>query len=169
MSNILKYPVLVKLGDHIDTDLLAPGKYLKEFDRSKIGTVCLRDLDPDFPAKMAPGGFLVAGVNFGCGSSRESAPVAVQQNNAKAVIAEEFARIFYRSAINIGLVCIECKGITNAVKVGDELEINIDTGMVKNLTTGAELQGTPIPSQLKEIFDAGGLIPYLKKKGKTSL
>jgi 3-isopropylmalate/(R)-2-methylmalate dehydratase small subunit len=160
----LRYPVLVKLGDHIDTDLLAPGKYLKDFDPALLGTVCLRDLDPEFPAKMAPGGFLVAGVNFGCGSSRETAPTAVQQNNAKAIIAEEFARIFYRSAINIGLICIECKGITGAVKVGDELEIDVDTGLVKNLSTGVELQGTSIPPQLKEQFEAGGLIPHLKKK-----
>jgi 3-isopropylmalate/(R)-2-methylmalate dehydratase small subunit len=162
--SVLRNKVLVKLGDHIDTDLLAPGKYLKGYDPDLIGTVCLRDIDPDFPKKMLPGGFLVVGYNFGCGSSRESAPLAVKQNHVAAVIGEEFARIFYRSAINIGLVCIECKGITDMVTVGDDLEVDIRTGLVKNLTTGKELQGTAIPQHLMEQFEAGGMAPYLKAK-----
>jgi 3-isopropylmalate/(R)-2-methylmalate dehydratase small subunit len=162
--SIIKERVLVKLGDHIDTDLLSPAGALPNgFDPELIGTVCLQALDPDFPKKMSGGGIIVAGINFGCGSSRESAALAVKKNNCKALIAEEFARIFYRNAINLGLVCIECKGISTAAEVGDELEVDIETGRIYNISRRRELKGTSIPTQVRELFASGGLIPYLKQ------
>lgn len=163
---ILKHKVLVKLGDHIDTDMISSNKFSKGkgYGPKDWAECCLRVADPEFPEKMAPGGFLVAGYNFGCGSSRESAPTSIKMCGAKAIIAEEFARIFYRSAINIGLVCIEAPGISTTTDVGDELEVDPATGVVKNLTKGITLQGTPIPANLMEQFEAGGLMPYLQKK-----
>lgn len=159
----LKYKVLAKLGDHIDTDVMTPGKYLTSYEPEYLGSICLCDLDPDFSKKMQAGGILVAGKNFGCGSSRETAPIALKAAGVRAVIAEEFARIFYRNALNIGLPCMICKGIGEKARLGDVLEIDLIQGKIKNITEDMVLEGTPIPKELLEQFQSGGLIPYLKK------
>lgn len=161
---VLTSKVLYQLGDNIDTDLISPSKYMTAFTPEYLATICLRDAYPDFREQVAPGGIVIGGVNFGCGSSRETAPISMKETGTKVVIAEEFARIFYRSAMNIGLPCIVCKGITQAAGVGDELQIDFLTGEIRNLTTGKTLQGTPIPAELLELFEAGGLISYLKTK-----
>lgn len=159
----LEYKILEKLGDHIDTDVMTPGKYLTSYEPEYLGSICLCDLVPDFSKKMQPGGILVAGKNFGCGSSRETAPIALKAAGVKAVIAEEFARIFYRNALNIGLPCVMCKDISEKTELGDVLEIDLTKGLIKNKTRGSILDGTSIPEELLEQFQSGGLIPYLKK------
>lgn len=166
MSNnsILTCKALDKLGDHIDTDVMTPGKYLTSYEPEYLGSICLIDLDPGFRDRMRPGGILLAGVNFGCGSSRETAPIAIKASGVKLVIAKEFARIFYRNALNIGLPCIVCPEAADACNVGDDLEVDLTTGSINNLTTGQSYQGEGIPEDLLEQFEAGGLIPWLKQK-----
>lgn len=164
----LCYPVNVKLGDHIDTDMISSNQFSKGkgYGPEDWAECCLRVVDREFPEKMAAngGGILVVGVNFGCGSSRESAPTSIKMCGAKAIIGEEFARIFYRSAINLGLVCIEAPGITAQADVGDWLEVDPATGVIYNRTKDVTIQGSPIPANLVEQFEAGGLMPYLQKK-----
>lgn len=160
----LRYSVKQRLGDHIDTDVMTPGKYLTAYEPEYLGSICLCDLIPDFSKKMGEGGFVIAGKNFGCGSSRETAPIALKAAGTKAVIAEEFARIFYRNALNIGLPCIVCENICEAADVGDELEIDLEQGVIRNQSRGIQMKGTPIPEDLMEMFQAGGLIAYMKKK-----
>ncbi len=160
----VRYKVLEKLGDHIDTDVMTPGKYLTSYDPEYLGSICLCDLEPDFPSKMAQGGILIAGKNFGCGSSRETAPIALKAAGTKMVIAEEFARIFYRNALNIGLPCVICKKISENTDVKDELEVDLETGRIRNLTKGTIMEGTPIPEDLRAQLSAGGLMAYLKIK-----
>ena len=155
--------VLTLYGDNISTDDMTSGKFLDRTDPKDLAEICMRDIDPDFPKRMAPGGFLVAGKNFGCGSSRETAPVALKECNVLAIIAEEYARIFYRNCINIGLPLIECPGIAKKVNLNDELEINFESGLIKNLTNGEEYQGSPIPPFLLEKVEEGGLMAGLKK------
>ena len=165
MKNLC-YKVKVKLGDHIDTDMISSNQFSKGtgYGPKDWADCCLRVVDPDFPEKMAAdgGGILVVGMNFGCGSSRESAPTSIKMCGAKAIIGEEFARIFYRSAINIGLVCIEAPGITASTEVGDLLEVNPYTGTVYNRTKDLVIQGSPIPENLIQQLEAGGLMPYLQ-------
>lgn len=158
--------VLVKMGDHIDTDMISSSKFSKGkgYGPADWAECCLRVVDPEFPEKMSKGGILVVGKNFGCGSSRESAPLSIKMCGAKAIVGEEFSRIFFRSAINIGLVCIEAPGIHSLTDVDDELDIDPSTGLIRNITKGIEIQGTPIPENLRAQFEAGGLIPYLQKK-----
>lgn len=160
--------VNVKLGDHIDTDMISSNQFSKGkgYGPKDWAECCLRVADRDFPEKMAAGGggILVVGVNFGCGSSRESAPTSIQMCGAKAIIGEEFARIFYRSAINLGLVCIEAPGITASADVGDQLEVDPATGIIYNRTKDLTIQGSPIPANLVQQFEAGGLMPYLQDK-----
>lgn len=160
--------VLYKLGDHIDTDLISPSKYMTSFDTEYLATICFKDVYPDFREKMEKGGILIGGINFGCGSSRETAPIALKMAGVKAIIAEEFARIFYRNAINIGLPCIVCKNITKYVSINDEMEIDFRSGEVKNISTGKVLKGTPIPEELHGYFEAGGLMECLKKQIKRT-
>ena len=160
----LTYTVKEKLGDHIDTDVMTPGKYLTAYEPEYLGSICLCDLVPGFSEKMGEGGILIAGKNFGCGSSRETAPIALKAAGTKAVIAEEFARIFYRNALNIGLPCVVSENIRENADIGDELEIDLEQGVIRNLTRGTSMKGTPIPGELMEQFQAGGLIEYMKKK-----
>ncbi|HHY35817.1 MAG TPA: 3-isopropylmalate dehydratase [Firmicutes bacterium] len=159
---MLRGKVLAKFGNDISTDDMASSKYVTSATPEALGKICMRDVDPDFPKKMAEGGFIVAGTNFGCGSSREWAPVALKAAGTKAVIAEEIARIFYRNALNLGLPVIEIPGITKNANVGDELEIDLESGSVKNLTTGVALKGIPTPEFLTKIMEAGGLVEFLK-------
>jgi 3-isopropylmalate dehydratase small subunit len=150
-------------GDNIDTDRIIPGKYTKTLDMSELAAHVLEDLDPNFCKTVQPGDILVAGKNFGAGSSREQAPVALKLAGVAVVIARSFARIFYRNAINIGLPLVEVKQHT--IRTGHELEVNLADGMVHNLTTGETYRATPMPQVMIDILDAGGLVNYLKTHG----
>ncbi len=162
-ESIILCKALDKLGDHINTDVMTPGKYLTSYEPEYLGSICLIDLDPTFRDRMRPGGVLLAGVNFGCGSSRETAPIALKAAGVKLVIAKEFARIFYRNALNIGLPCIVCPSAAEECAVGDTLNVNLTSGRIENLTNGKHYTGDGIPAELLEQFEAGGLIPYLRK------
>jgi len=161
---VLTGAALTKFGDHINTDDINPPQYHVSSKPEDLAKGCLKNIDPDFYEKMSVGGFVIAAKNFGCGSSRETAPIAIKAAGATAVIAEEFARIFYRNAINIGLPCIECPGIAQHTDVGDELKINLGTGEIHNLTKDTVHKGIPIPPYLVELIEAGGLFPLLKKR-----
>jgi 3-isopropylmalate/(R)-2-methylmalate dehydratase small subunit len=160
----LKGKVLSKFGSHISTDDMTSGKYIVSHVPEEVAKICMKDIDPDFPQKMKPGGFLVAEKNFGCGSSRETATIAVQAAGTHAIIAEEFARIFYRNAFNIGMPCIECPGIHAATDLGDELEIDMSGGWVINRTKGTKLKCIPVPDALIRQIEAKGLIPLLRQR-----
>ncbi|OPY34085.1 MAG: Isopropylmalate/citramalate isomerase small subunit [Methanomassiliicoccales archaeon PtaU1.Bin124] len=151
-------------GDHINTDLIIPGRYLDDYDPKNLAKHVLEDLDPAFSKKVAYGDILVAGRNFGCGSSREQAPIALKTAGVSAVVAGSFARIFYRNAINIGLPVIECKEAITAFKNGDVALINIDKGILVNETSGARLKFEPLPPFLLDVLHSGGLVPYTRKK-----
>lgn len=156
--------VLCKYKDNVSTDDMSSAKYVISTKPEELAKICMRDLDPDFPKKMAPGGFLVAGRNFGCGSSREWAPIALKAAGVKAVIAEEFARIFYRNSLNIGLPVIECQGVADSIELNDELEIDLQSGLIENKSKNISLQGIPIPPFLLEQVEVGGLMEILKRK-----
>jgi len=151
-----------KFGDDIDTDLIVPGRYLVLRSEKDLAACAMEGCDPDFAKNVKPGDIMVGGRNFGCGSSREHAPIAIKGAGISAVVAESFARIFYRNSINIGLPLIEVKGISKHVSQGDEIEIEMEKGILKNLTTGEEFKIKGLPEFMVEILDEGGLIPYLK-------
>jgi len=154
-------------GDDVNTDLIIPGKFLELVDPEEMAEHAMEGIDPDFPKKIQEGDIVVGGTNFGCGSSREHAPLALKYAGIGAVIAESFARIYYRNSINIGLPALECPGITEAVENGDTVEVDIIGGTVKNTRTGAELSFTPLPDFMVEVLYDGGLVPYLKKNMET--
>lgn len=154
-------------GDNIDTDRIIPGKYTKTLNMQELADHVFEDLDPEFRIKLKNGDILVAGDNFGCGSSREQAPLALKKAGVSIVIARSFARIFYRNAINIGLPILEIRDHTISDK--DLLEVNIGTGVVKNLTTSVKYQGSEMPFVMIEIINEGGLVQYLKKRGTYQL
>jgi 3-isopropylmalate dehydratase small subunit len=154
-------------GDNIDTDRIIPGKYTKTLDTASLAEHVMEDLDPDFLKKMNVGDVVVAGDNFGCGSSREQAPVALKVAGVSAVIARFFARIFFRNAINIGLPVLEIPD--HDIAFGDVLEINFTEGVVKNITQGKEYKATKIPKVMMDIMQEGGLAAYLKKYGDYQL
>ena len=162
---IIKSQVRAKYGDNISTDDMTSGKFISS-DPKTLAEICMHDIDPEFPAKMAPGGIVVAGNNFGCGSSRETAPVALKACNVKAVLASEYARIFYRNSINIGLPVLECREAYDKIDLNDELEIEIETGTVRNITKGETYQAIPIPEFLMDKIEAGGLREILRKQAK---
>lgn len=149
-------------GDDINTDLISPGKYLELVDPEEMAEHAMEGIDPDFPRKIQKGDIVVGGTNFGCGSSREHAPLALKYAGIDAVIAESFARIYYRNSINIGLPALECPGITEAVEEGDTVEVDVTGGTVKNTRTGAELPFTPLPGFMIEILGEGGLVMYIR-------
>jgi 3-isopropylmalate/(R)-2-methylmalate dehydratase small subunit len=157
----------IKFGNNIDTDVILPGKYLIIVDPYELGKHALESLDADFVNKAKDGIVLIGGKNFGCGSSREQAPLALKYAGVKCVIAETFARIFYRNAINIGLPVIECVGISKAVKTGDTVSVDLETGKIQNLTNNKTVQGTILPPFIMEILTDGGLIENLRKRMKT--
>lgn len=161
---ILRGKVVRKYGDNINTNYIYPAKYLTITDPKEMGKHAMETYDPDFIKKVMGGGIVVAGKHFGCGPSMVNAPLTLKYAGAEAIIAEFFARIFYRNALNIGLPVIECLGVSQRVKEGDELELNFETGDIKNLTTGENLKGVAIPKFLLEIVKKGGLFPYLKEK-----
>ncbi|MCL1971076.1 MAG: 3-isopropylmalate dehydratase small subunit [Candidatus Bathyarchaeota archaeon] len=159
----------IKFGNNIDTDVILPGKYLVLVDPYELGKHALESLDTEFVNKAKNGVILVGGKNFGCGSSREQAPLALKYASVKCVIAETFARIFYRNAINIGLPVIECSGISDLVETGDEISVDLETGKIQNISNGNKsLQGTNLPPFIMEILTDGGLIENLRKKMKSN-
>lgn len=151
-----------KFGDDVDTDLILPGRYLVLRDEKELAACAMEGCDPDFSKNVKNGDLIVGGRNFGCGSSREHAPIALKGVGISAVVAESFARIFYRNSINIGLPLLEIKGISKQVSQGDELEIDMENGILKNLSTGQDFIIKELPEFMVEILDEGGLIPYLK-------
>ncbi|MCL2476656.1 3-isopropylmalate dehydratase small subunit [Candidatus Bathycorpusculum sp.] len=163
MESKIKANAIV-FGNNIDTDVILPGKYLVLVDPYELGKHALESLDTDFVNKAKDGVVLIGGKNFGCGSSREQAPLALKYAGVKCVIAESFARIFYRNSINIGLPVIECKNISSVVKTGDTITIDLETGKIQNQTNKQTLQGTMLPSFIMEILSDGGLIENLHKR-----
>lgn len=160
----LRGRVAAKLGDNVDTDLIYPGRYLNITDRDKTAEHLFELAHPEIRGLIRPGDFLVAGKNFGCGSSREQATAAVKYAGVGAVIAVSFARIFYRNSINLGLPLVVCRGGTENLQAGDELEIDLATGKITNLVTGALFEAAPLDLRAVELLQAGGLVPYLRKK-----
>ncbi len=154
----------IKYGDNIDTDIIIPARYLNIMDRKELASHCMEDLDADFAKKVNDGDIIVAGSNFGCGSSREHAPQVIKDSGVGCVIAESFARIFYRNAINIGLPIIECPEAAKAINDGDEVEINFDTGDIKDITKNESFKAQPFPGFLQSMINAGGLINYINEK-----
>lgn len=153
-----------KYGRDIDTDVIIPARYLNTSDPKELAAHCMEDLDPGFLDKVEPGDILVAGENFGCGSSREHAPIAIKHAGVAAIIASSFARIFYRNAINTGLAIVESPEAVAGISDGDEVAIDADTGVISDLSTGDSWQGQPFPTFIQEIIEAGGLIKSTKKK-----
>jgi len=152
-----------KYGDDINTDYIIPGRYMELTDPEEISKKVFEEYDPSFRKGVKYGDIVVGGINFGCGSSREHAPIALLGNGISVVLAESFARIFYRNAINIGLPALECPGIHEAVEIGNILELDVTEGVVKNMSNGRELQFKPLPDFMVEVLNAGGLAPYLNK------
>ena len=152
-----------KYGDDINTDYIIPGRYMELTDPEEMAEKVFEEHDPSFRKGVQKGDIVVGRTNFGCGSSREHAPIALAGNGVSVVLAESFARIFYRNAINIGLPALECPGIHDAVEKGDKLEVDVTGGVVKNLTNGKELKFNPLPVFMVEVLNAGGLAPYLNK------
>ena len=153
-----------KYGDHIDTDVIIPARYLATQDEKELASHCMEDIDTSFVTKVQPGDIMVGGWNFGCGSSREHAPMVIKESGISCVIAKTFARIFYRNAINIGLAILECPEASEKIQSGDEVAIDFDTGLITNLTKGETYQANPFPAFIKEIIQAGGLMADIKKR-----
>jgi 3-isopropylmalate/(R)-2-methylmalate dehydratase small subunit len=154
----------IKFANNIDTDVILPGKWLSLIDPNDLAKHAMEGLDPAFTKKAAGGVIIVGGKNFGCGSSREQAPLALKYAGVQCVLAESFARIFYRNSINIGLPVIECKGISEAVSDGDEVSVDLEAGKIQDVTKKQTLQGTKLPPFIMEILSDGGLIENLRKR-----
>ena len=150
--------------DNVDTDVIIPARYLNTTDSKELASHCMEDIDKTFATGVQENDFIVAGENFGCGSSREHAPIAIKASGIQAVIAKSFARIFYRNAINIGLPIVENPILADEVKAGDELELDLDRGVIKNLTNGKEYTCSKFPAEIQELISVGGLVNYTKKK-----
>jgi 3-isopropylmalate/(R)-2-methylmalate dehydratase small subunit len=153
-----------KYGDNVDTDVIIPARYLNTSDAKELAAHCMEDIDVDFVKNVKNGDIIVANKNFGCGSSREHAPLAIKTAGVSCVIASTFARIFYRNAINIGLPILECDEAVKNIDAGDELEVDFSTGLIKNLTKNQEYQGEAFPEFMKKIIDNDGLIGYIRNK-----
>ena len=157
---------VIKYGDNIDTDVIIPARYLNTTDHSELAKHCMEDIDKDFVGKVQKGDIMVGGANFGCGSSREHAPIAIKASGISCVIAKDFARIFYRNSINIGLPILECAEASEDIDNGDEVEVNFDTGVIANLTKNKKYQAVAFPEFMQGIINAGGLVEYLKGQNK---
>lgn len=158
---------VIKFGDNVDTDVILPGPYLVHTDPNELAKHAMEGFDPKFPEKVADGVIVVGGKNFGCGSSREQAPIALKYAGVECALAESFARIFYRNAITIGLPVLVCAGVSGKVKEGDMVAVNLQTGKVEDKTNGSVLQATKLPEFIMEILDDGGLIEHLKRRIET--
>ena len=153
-----------KYGDNVDTDVIIPARYLNKSDEAWLASHCMEDIDKDFVKNVNKGDIIVANKNFGCGSSREHAPIAIKAAGVSCVIAETFARIFYRNAINIGLPIIECPDAAKEIEAGDEVEVNFDTGVITDKTKGTSYQGQAFPPFMQKIIDCEGLVNYINQK-----
>lgn len=151
-----------KYGDNVDTDVIIPARYLNTSDPKELAAHCMEDIDLNFAKEVQEGDIIVANKNFGCGSSREHAPIAIKESGVSCVIASTFARIFYRNAINIGLPILECDQAVKSIEAGDKLEVNFDTGVIKNLTKNEQYQGEAFPEFMQKIINSNGLIGYIK-------
>ncbi|MCI8523388.1 MAG: 3-isopropylmalate dehydratase small subunit [Lachnospiraceae bacterium] len=156
--------LVFKYGDNVDTDVIIPARYLNSSDPAELATHCMEDIDKEFIHKVHEGDIIVATKNFGCGSSREHAPIAIKAAGVSCVIAETFARIFYRNAINIGLPIVECPEAAKAIEAGDEVEVNFDTGVITDLTKNTTYQGQAFPAFMQKIIASEGLINYINQK-----
>jgi 3-isopropylmalate/(R)-2-methylmalate dehydratase small subunit len=152
-----------KYGDNVDTDVIIPARYLNSSDPAELATHCMEDIDKEFITKVKKGDIIVANKNFGCGSSREHAPIAIKAAGVSCVIAETFARIFYRNSINIGLPIIECPEAAKAIEADDEVEVDFDNGIITNKTKGTQYQGQAFPEFMQKIIKAEGLINYINE------
>lgn len=153
-----------KYGDNVDTDVIIPARYLNSSDPAELATHCMEDIDKNFVKNVNKGDIIVANKNFGCGSSREHAPIAIKASGVSCVIAETFARIFYRNAINIGLPIIECPEAAKGIEAGDEVHIDFDSGVITNKTKGTSFQGQAFPPFMQKIIQAEGLVNYINQK-----
>lgn len=153
-----------KYGDNVDTDVIIPARYLNSSDPAELATHCMEDIDKDFIKNVKKGDIIVAEKNFGCGSSREHAPIAIKAAGVSCVIAETFARIFYRNAINIGLPIIECPEASRGIQAGDEVDVNFDTGVITNVTRGTSFKGQAFPEFMQKIIASEGLVNYINSK-----
>ncbi|MGN0528323.1 MAG: 3-isopropylmalate dehydratase small subunit [Eubacterium sp.] len=151
-----------KFGDNVDTDVIIPARYLNRSDEEWLASHCMEDIDASFASNVKKGDIMVAEANFGCGSSREHAPIAIKASGISCVIASTFARIFYRNAINIGLAILECKEAAEDIKDGDEVDVDFDTGVITNCTTGKKYQAQPFPEFIQNIIKNGGLMSSIK-------
>ena len=153
-----------KFGDNVDTDVIIPARYLNDPDPKALASHCMEDIDKEFASEVSEGDIIVADKNFGCGSSREHAPISIKAAGVSCVIAETFARIFYRNAINIGLPIVECPEAAKAINEGDEVKVNFDTGEIVDNTTGQSFKGQPFPEFMQKIIKAEGLVNYVNQK-----
>ncbi|MDD6449168.1 MAG: 3-isopropylmalate dehydratase small subunit [Lachnospiraceae bacterium] len=161
-GSVFKYP------DNVDTDVIIPARYLNTPDARELAQHCMEDIDKDFVKKVKPGDIIVAGWNFGCGSSREHAPLVIKTCGTGCVIAKSFARIFYRNAINIGLPILECEEAAEEIQANDEVEVDFDSGKISDLTTGKTYQAEPFPPFIQNIIRCGGLLKSLKESSKKA-
>lgn len=151
-----------RYGDNVDTDVIIPARYLNTSDPKELASHCMEDIDKEFVKNVQPGDIIVADKNFGCGSSREHAPIAIKESGVSCVIASTFARIFYRNAINIGLPILECDAAAKGIGAGDTVEVDFATGIIKNLSTGAQFQAQPFPEFMQKLIASGGLVGYIQ-------
>lgn len=149
---------IIKYGDNVDTDVIIPARYLNTSDHRELAAHCMEDLDTTFVSRVKPGDIIAAGYNFGCGSSREHAPIAIKASGISLVIAKSFARIFYRNAINIGLAIVECPEAAEALAEGDAAEADLDNGIIRDITTSQEFRTEPFPEFIQRIIESGGLM-----------
>ncbi len=153
-----------KYGDNIDTDVIIPARYLNSSDPEELAKHCMVDIDREFTTRVKKGDIMVGRKNFGCGSSREHAPIAIRAAGIDCVIAETFARIFFRNALNIGLPILECPDAAREIEDGDEVEVEFESGVIRDLTTGKTYQSEPFPPFMRELIEAGGLVSYVNRK-----
>lgn len=155
-----------KFGDNVDTDLIIPARYINVSEPSVLARACFIDIAPEFSSKVSPGDVLVAGTNFGCGSSREHAPLAIRESGIRVIIAENFARIFYRNAFNIGLPLLESAEAADKLKAGDRVRVDLAAGRIENLETREVFQARPIPDFMRTLIEDGGLVAHIRKRKK---
>ncbi len=154
---------VIKYKDNVDTDVIIPARYLNTIDKKELASHCMEDLDKTFASRVKPGDIMVAGWNFGCGSSREHAPIAIKESGISLVIAKSFARIFYRNSINIGLAILECEEAAEKIGEGDEVEADLTKGIITDKTTGETFKAEPFPEFVREIIGCGGLVEAVKQ------
>lgn len=156
--------IVHRYQDNVDTDVIIPARYLNTQDAKELASHCMEDIDAEFAKRVKDGDIMVVGLNFGCGSSREHAPLAIKTAGISCVIAKTFARIFYRNAINIGLPILECEAASEAIEAGDEVQVDFNTGVITNITKNETYQAEPFPEFIQEIIKAGGLMKSIKNK-----